>query len=53
MSEQSIEVAVATERGAASRARCWLKRVGVGGFFFFFVKGLLWLIVPAMVAYLR
>jgi len=26
----------------------WIKRFGVAGFMFFLVKGLLWLIVPAM-----
>jgi hypothetical protein len=29
----------------------WLKRLGFWGFMFFFVKGLLWLIVPALIAY--
>jgi hypothetical protein len=29
----------------------WLKRLGLWGFMFFFVKGLLWLIVPALIAY--
>lgn len=28
----------------------WLRRLGVGGFLFFLVKGLLWLTVPAMLA---
>lgn len=28
----------------------WLKRLGVGGFLFFLVKGLLWLMVPAFLA---
>jgi hypothetical protein len=28
-------------------APAWLKRLGVGGFLFFLVKGLLWLLVPA------
>ena len=28
--------------------RQWLKRLGVAGFLFFFIKGLLWLIVPAL-----
>lgn len=28
----------------------WLKRLGVGGFLFFLIKGLLWLTVPAFVA---
>jgi hypothetical protein len=30
----------------------WIKRFGVAGFMFFLIKGLLWLIVPALVAYL-
>ena len=29
----------------------WLKRLGVAGFVFFLVKGLLWLIVPFLVGY--
>jgi hypothetical protein len=29
----------------------WLKRFGLAGFLFFFFKGLLWLIVPALIAY--
>jgi len=30
----------------------WLKRLGVCGFLFFLLKGLLWLIIPALLAYL-
>jgi hypothetical protein len=29
----------------------WVKRLGVAGFMFFLVKGLLWLIVPGLIAY--
>jgi hypothetical protein len=29
----------------------WIKRFGVAGFMFFLIKGLLWLIIPALVAY--
>jgi hypothetical protein len=29
----------------------WIKRFGVAGFLFFLIKGLLWLIVPALLAY--
>ncbi len=29
----------------------WLKRFGAAGFLFFLIKGLLWLIVPALLAY--
>lgn len=32
-------------------AKTWVKRLGAAGFAFFLVKGLLWLIVPALVAY--
>lgn len=31
------------------RVRGWIARFGVFGFLFFFVKGLFWLIVPAMI----
>jgi hypothetical protein len=29
----------------------WTKRVGTAAFLFFLIKGLLWLIVPAIVTY--
>jgi len=29
----------------------WTKRIGVAAFLFFLIKGILWLIVPAVVAY--
>lgn len=29
----------------------WIKRFGVAGFLFFLIKGLLWLIIPALAAY--
>ena len=29
----------------------WLKRVGVAGFVFFLLKGLLWLMLPGLLAY--
>jgi len=29
----------------------WLKRLGVAGFVFFLLKGLLWLTVPGLLAY--
>jgi hypothetical protein len=35
----------------SSSAVKWTKRVGVAAFLFFLVKGLLWLIVPAIIAY--
>lgn len=41
---------VATEMKPApgAQAPAWMKRLGVGGFLFFLVKGLLWLLVPAV-----
>jgi hypothetical protein len=30
----------------------WVKRLGFWGFMFFLVKGLLWLLVPALIAIL-
>ena len=40
---------------ASEPAKCpvhskWLRRLGAGAFLFFFIKGLLWLIVPAVIA---
>jgi hypothetical protein len=32
-------------------AKTWVKRLGAAGFVFFLLKGLAWLIVPALVAY--
>ncbi len=33
-----------------NRFKLWLKRVGVVGFLFFLIKGLLWLIIPYLIA---
>jgi hypothetical protein len=30
----------------------WTKRFGVAAFLFFLIKGLLWLLVPGLIAYL-
>lgn len=29
----------------------WVKRFGFAGFMFFLIKGLMWLVVPALIAY--
>lgn len=29
----------------------WIKRLGFWGFMFFLVKGLLWLLIPALLAF--
>jgi hypothetical protein len=36
---------------APTKAR-WLQRLGVAGFAFFLIKGLLWLLIPALLAYM-
>ena len=35
-----------------SKTKNWIKRLGFWGFVFFLVKGLLWLIIPALIAIL-
>ena len=40
------------ERKLPVTVKTWLKRLGFWGFMFFLVKGLLWLIIPAVIAYL-
>ncbi len=40
-----------TDEKQSSSAK-WIKRFGFWGFMFFFVKGLLWLIVPAVLIWL-
>lgn len=39
------------EAARPGKARLWLARVGIAGFMFFLIKGLLWLVVPALIAY--
>lgn len=41
----------AEARPGSKRLRQWVQRLGVIGFVFFLVKGLLWLTVPALIAY--
>jgi len=33
-----------------SKFKTWFKRLGWAGFFFFLIKGLLWLIIPYLIA---
>ena len=35
-----------------AKMKTWIKRLGFWGFMFFLVKGLLWLLVPALIAFL-
>jgi hypothetical protein len=48
---QAKPLGAATSEAGGSSVR-WLQRLGVAGFTFFLVKGLLWLTVPALLAYL-
>ncbi len=34
-----------------SKLRRWVAKLGMAGFLFFLIKGLLWLLVPAALAY--
>ena len=34
------------DRRPPSPVRAWLQRIGVAGFVFFLVKGILWLLIP-------
>jgi hypothetical protein len=34
----------------SATTKSWIKRLGFWGFVFFLVKGLLWLIIPALIA---
>ncbi|MBI3774045.1 MAG: hypothetical protein HY273_00555 [Gammaproteobacteria bacterium] len=43
---RSEQLAPATRKGACPM---WLRRLGVAGFVFFLVKGLLWLTVPVLI----
>ena len=38
-------IAITTDKVPSARAK-WLKRAGIVGFWFFFIKGLLWLAAP-------
>ena len=42
----------ATKDNATPARTKWLKRAGVAGFWFFFIKGLLWLAVPFALYYM-
>lgn len=37
-------------QGTPALPPAWLKRLGAGGFLFFLTKGVLWLLVPALLA---
>lgn len=35
---------------SANKFVSWIKRIGIAGFIFFLVKGLLWLLIPYLIA---
>jgi hypothetical protein len=39
-------------QNSKSKTSDWVKRFGLAGFIFFLIKGLLWLIVPAILTYI-
>ena len=43
-------IAITTNDAPSTRAK-WLKRAGIAGFWFFFIKGLLWLAAPLVFYY--
>ena len=51
MKEQTLKQKNSQTKGKSSGSE-WFKRFGVAGFLFFLIKGLLWLIIPALAAYL-
>jgi hypothetical protein len=55
---QTDPIGVGPAEGSADRppSTCpvkspWIRRLGVAGFLFFFIKGLAWLIVPTILAW--
>ncbi len=45
------EKTLPTTRSIPDKCIRWTKRIGVLGFLFFLIKGLLWIIVPAILFY--
>lgn len=43
----SISAKVMTDKRTI---KTWFKRIGVAGFLFFLIKGLLWLLIPYLIA---
>ena len=39
-----------TEQSRHQPYSYWLKRIGLAGFLFYLIKGLLWIIIPALIA---
>jgi hypothetical protein len=52
MSQSSSNTAgdVMSRHESAAPGRAWLRRLGMLGFLFFLIKGLIWLSIPLMIA---
>lgn len=48
--EREIEKVEVEDLGSDNRMIAWIKKAGVGAFLFFLIKGLLWLIIPFLIA---
>lgn len=46
--KHSEEMKKAVNDGTARKP--WLKRIGIAGFLFFLIKGLMWLLIPYLVS---
>lgn len=46
-----MEQACENQRAKAGPGMKWTKRLGTAAFVFFLIKGLLWLLLPALIAY--
>ena len=53
--ENGIGIFILSMQDEPKKRRCpaktWVKRFGAAGFVFFLIKGLLWLLLPAAIAY--
>ena len=45
-----IEANMKTQSKQENKVIRWFKRIGIIGFLFFLIKGLLWLLVPYLIA---
>lgn len=51
LKEEHINSNANTEKNQSKGFKKWLKRFGVVGFWFFFIKGLLWIVVVVAAYY--
>jgi hypothetical protein len=48
--DQPAELTCPVSKQGRESFKTWVKRLGWVGFFFFLIKGLLWLIIPYLIA---